>query len=515
MDPPAVAGVTESGLTVERAAAPMRRHHARPARSFDAAAADRLSSDWLTGTTNINDLLRAQLPILRARSRHLARNTDYAARFIGMFRENVVGHQGVQLQSKATNVSGKPDELAAAAIEAKWTDWCLHHCDLLNQLTFLDFQNLSADTFARDGEFLMRKVVGVDAEPYGLRLQPVDAERLSCNYNVDLGGNRFIRMGVEYDPIGRPVAYHVTNNPTGDSYLGMDGQPRLRIPADQMIHGYIISEIGQGRGIPPMTCTMVRMNQIAKYEQAALVNARIGASTMGILTQVDGDNELTSDTADGDGPEFEVEPGIFKKLPAGWDVKTFDPAYPSGEFGVFLKAGLRGMSAGLNVAYHGLTGDLESVNYSSGRIGELKERASWMAVQGWYTRAFVGQVFNSWLREALMRQLIIVRGRPLSLANESKFQAVNFRCKRWPWVDPMKDAQAAEKLVGLRVRSRSDIIRDMGGDPEDTWREIARENETMANIGVAPATEAATAKKGKADAEQQESAGAAGPNGHA
>lgn len=485
-----------------------RRHNARP-RNFEAASADRLNNDWIVNQVNINDLLKAQLPTLRARARHLARNSDYASRFVGLMSSNVVGHLGVRVQSKVANQRGGPDLLASAAIEEHFNYWAENHCDFFGKANFIDQQNLTMATFARDGEFLVRKVVGAEAGPYGFQLQAIDMDRLDCGFNVDLGGYRFIRMGIEYDPVGRPVAYHISNNPTPDTYLALNGQQYLRVPADQMIHGFIQTEVGQGRGIPPMTASMLRMNQLQKYEQAALVNARIGASSMGFFTQTEEGGLGTDDPGD-DGFIYEVEPGVFKKLPVGVDFKQFDSQYPNGEFAVFVKAGLRGVAAGLGVAYHSLTGDLESTSYSSGRLGELDQRAVWMALQGWFTRAYVQQAFNGWLREALIRQIIVVRGRPLSLVNEAKYQAVSYRCKRWPWVDPLKDAMASEKQIAMRVRSRSAIIRDLGDEPEEVWQEIARENETMDRLGIPAPVEKSAAKGVVANADQNGNPGDSG-----
>lgn len=479
-EPPAVTQVSE---------APVRRRsrHMRPARSFEAAIGDRLTGDWNPATVDINEILRAQLVPLQGRARNLVRNADYPARWVSLCTDNIIGHMGIVVQSRATTRRGDVDKLAAKEIEKHFREWSEDHCDYLGQMQLLDMQHAAIASWATNGEFLFRKVRGSEGGRYGLTLQMLDVMRLDAGYSIDMGRGRTVALGIERDPVGRNVAYHLTNGPSGNTYTAMNGYNYARIEAEQIIHGYLMLEAGQARGVPPMAPVMMRMQHLSKYEQAALVNARVGASTMGLLKNVDGEEEaLDGDTDDADGPVFEVEPGTFRKVPKGWDAEKFDPAYPNGELPLFVKVCLRGISGGLGVAYHGLTGDLESVNFSSGRIGELKERLTWMRLQTWMARRFMREVYNSWLREALIRQIITVRGVPLALANEDRYRVVTYRYKRWPWVDPAKDASANETLYAMGARSLSEIIRDLGGEPEETWEEIAREKKIMASLGITP-----------------------------
>jgi hypothetical protein len=112
---------------LKRAAAWLTNKPATPAshqvRRFSAARIDRLSADWLATTQSINQELRADLDRLRARGRDLANNNDYARRFVRMCQDNIVGPDGIRLQSRVTEANGTPDRLAAKAIEAGWQQW--------------------------------------------------------------------------------------------------------------------------------------------------------------------------------------------------------------------------------------------------------------------------------------------------------------------------------------------------------------------------------------------------------
>ena len=66
-----------------------------------------------------------------------------------------------------------------------------------------------------------------------------------------------------------------------------------------------------------------------------------------------------------------------------------------------------------------------------------------------------------------------------------KYKNVSFRARRWAWVDPVKDVSSATASVSNGFRSRSDVIREQGRDPEEVWTEIAKENEFLIKNGLA------------------------------
>lgn len=60
-----------------------------------------------------------------------------------------------------------------------------------------------------------------------------------------------------------------------------------------------------------------------------------------------------------------------------------------------------------------------------------------------------------------------------------KYAEVSWTMRRWLWVDPVKDVNAATTSVVNGFRSRSDVIREQGRDPEEVWAEIEKENEII------------------------------------
>jgi len=472
----------------------------RNKRNYTGAGISRLNTGWGTVPTPPNWHLWQGLQALRARSREQARNNDYARRFIAMCKSNIIGPNGITMQSRVADADGKPDKLINDAIESAWCEWS-RYCDIGGRLTLAEMCRLIVATVATDGECLVRRF---NSGPSGFQLKLIDPELLDIRFNeIRQNGNR-VRMGVEMDQHGKPVAYYLLDD-QGDLYQSSYYTGKhIRVPADQILHLYLPEMIDQARGVPWMASALVRMKNLHGYEEAAVIAARIGASKMGFFHAKEGEGpEPLADDETIDG-EFiqDAEPGAFEVLPEGYDFTAFDPDYPHQQFGDFIKATLRGISSGFGVCYNGLANDLEGVNFSSIRAGVLEEREHWKTLQSWFIDGFMRPVFESWLDIQLTLGTIktpTTNGMPKALPADQfeQFRKVSFQPRRWAWVDPAKDMKANENAIKLNLKSRSEIIRDMGRDPDEVWAEIQRENEQMKTLGISPA--AADAATGAAN----------------
>ena len=95
------------------------------------------------------------------------------------------------------------------------------------------------------------------------------------------------------------------------------------------------------RGEPFMVSVISTLKMLGAYREAEIIAARIGASKMGMLTTPNSDDYMGDDLHDGHMPVIDVEPGTFHQLPAGYDMKMFDPDHPNTGFAEFESAMLR------------------------------------------------------------------------------------------------------------------------------------------------------------------------------
>jgi len=208
---------------------------------------------------------------------------------------------------------------------------------------------------------------------------------------------------------------------------------RERIPASEIIHPFITDRIAQTRGTPWMVSAMTRLQMLGSYEEAELTAARVAASKMGFLVKERSEGYI-GDTDEAGNPLMEVEPGAIEELPMGTTFQSWNPDHPVGNYAGFVKSCLRGIAAGLGVNYNMLANDLEGVNYSSIRAGLLDEREYYKAVQRWFIDTVITPVFEGWLETNILNGTI-----NLPAAKLEKFNAPDWKPRRWAWVDPLKD----------------------------------------------------------------------------
>jgi lambda family phage portal protein len=459
--------------------APNPMHKARNA--FTSVDVDRLLKGWDTTSETIDHYLRSELRQMRARSRKMVRSNPYGKRFVQTIKANVIGPSGVNFQSQSVRLNGELDTPANSAIELAFAEWGYMHCDRKQQLSWVDMQNLALSSAAQDGEFIFRKWY---SGPHGFQLELIDAELLDVEKNQFTKSGGEIRLGVEYDKQGRRIRYHFKKRAqhTGGGY---ESYERYSIDAREIIHGYVSEWADQSRGAPWMHASLERSKHLEKYEEAAIVKARSTAATMAVMRTPAGDEPYQGDEDAGDGVTLDqFEPGTIKDI-GDREITNLDSDYPHQMYGAFVKAHLQGIASGLGISYHSLSNDLEGVNYSSIRAGVLEDREVFKGLQNWFIRTLIRPVYEEWITISVMRQLITIGRVPLSKPVQEYYRA-HFQGRRWAWVDPQKDGAANQLAIDNLTKSRSQIIREQGDDPESVFREIQSEKQMLERLGLSP-----------------------------
>lgn len=480
-----------------------------PQRSYVSARLDRLSTSFgQGGNQSADSTLRFALPVLRARSRDLSENNDYVAGYLELLGNKIIGANGLRLQVKSVGMDGKQDSQANSAIEQAWKQWSRRGvCDISGRLSWVELQRLCLESMARDGEVFIRKIRSGNRFQFSLQL--IEADMVDERKNEVLANGNRIRLGIELDSFDKPVAYHIFERHPGDYTMGGTATRTIRVPAAEIIHLYRAHRPGQTRGIPWTSAVMTRLHHIDAYEEAAIINARYGASKMGFFTHTAEAGPYLADGADVKGNLIsEVEPGQLETLPVGYDFKSFDPAYPNNEYDPFIKRQLKGTSCGLpGATYADMSNDLESVNFSSIRQGTLNARDSYRSIQQLLIDVLALDVFEAWLRQALdFGQISITSKRgqlvKLSPVNYDKYNAGQFIGRGWEWVDPLKDENANRVALETRTTTRSRIAAECGDSFEDILIELAAEKTMAEQYGIDLEPQKTTETTGGPDGEQ-------------
>ncbi|HSW65199.1 MAG TPA: phage portal protein [Dissulfurispiraceae bacterium] len=463
------------------------------ARNYAAAKVDNLTADWLTSGQTSDEILRWSLSRMRERSRELSQNNDYMKNFLRKLRINVVGPNGISMQSKARKMNGVLDKTKNDLIEAAWREFNKRGSfSVCGTMGGRDFLCAALESVARDGDVLIRKVRGYD-NAFRFALQLIEADYLDETYNEARPDGSRIVMGIEKNLWGRPIAYYLRTSHPGDS-MQKGGPRHIRVPADEIVHPFIRDRATQSRGVPWGHSAIIRLRMLGAYEEAAIVNARVGASKMQSIIMGEGQDYTEGEPRDEYGNIVqEVEPGMREVLPFGTQIHDTMPPFPSAEHGIFTKAMLRGISSGFGCSYNSLANDLEGVNFSSLRSGLLEERDGWKALQAWFIENVLDEIYPAWLDMAILSgQLAINASTTDRLKAAPKWQP-----RRWEWVDPGKDIAARIDALGAKLTTRTRICAEVGEDFEDILEELAAEELMAKSFGVDLSLDASAARPAK------------------
>lgn len=429
--------------------------------------------------------IRAGLVRGRAKSRHLAENDPYMVKFYATLGNNVVGPHGIRVQNLTKGPAGKSDKTSRDKIQAGIKDFSRKgNFDVTGKLTFADGERLFLRSVARDGECLVRHIDNFN-NPHGYAVQFLEPDLLPVDYNLARNDGTEIRMGVDTDKWGRPRMYWLLNSNPAESFQSRGGK-RISIDAMDIIHEFITESPRQTRGFPWCAATATKLNNLDGFENAALVNARAGASKMGFLEHTETTNsgqpgEYLGEGTDEDGNTIqEFQAGLIEKLPRGYKFTEHNPRFPDAATQQFIRAMLLGAASGLLTQYHTLSGDLTGVSFSSIRQGNLDERDQWRVLQWFVVNGFTDQVIRRWLPNALFHGAV-----DLPISQLDRFNAWRYLPRNWDWINPKQEVDANAKAAATGQANLSDILAKTSSHSVEEHLEImVEENEMFEQKGI-------------------------------
>ena len=448
-------------------------------RNFASAKYDNLFYGWRGTDLSADKELINNLQTMRNRVRQVCNDDVYARKFLSMVKSNVIGADGIILQSKAKQDDGSFDTNDIRLIESAWKEWGAEKrfCSADKRLNWRDIQRIVVETLARDGECFIRMIKNAD-NPFSFSLLVMEGDWFDLKRNMELKNNRVVRMSIEQNQFGEPLAYYQLTRQPEQGTTNYVGEAE-RVSVDEIIHVYMMERPGQSRGIPWMNTALRGLEMLHQYHESELVASRIGSSSMGFFTSPDAQG-YTGTAKESDGTLIqEFQPGTFQQLPDGVEFQPFTPNHPTNAFPTFVKSILRSISSGLGVSYNAFSSDLESVNFSSIRAGVMEERIVWQTLQNFMVEHFCRPVFKNWLRMA------ITTGRlPLPIQKIEKFEDVAWVPRGWSYVDPLKEINAHKVAVEMGVESLSEIASSKGKDLQEIFEQIKREKELAESLGI-------------------------------
>ncbi|MWP39392.1 phage portal protein [Rhodobacter sphaeroides] len=438
---------------------------------FDAGLSNRRLRGFRPARAHVNALLAAAGPDMNARARYLVRNNGYAQGALDSWAANTVG-TGVKPSSLIAAPARK------AALQRLWQDWT-DEADAEGLTDFYGLQRRIAREFFLTGECFVRlraRRPG-DGLTVPLQLQCLPSEMLPIGRTEVLGGGRAIRQGIEFDAVGRRVAYHFHRRHPGDpTEPGLAGET-VRVPAEDVLHIVDPVESGQLRGVSRFAPAIVKLFLLDQYDDAELDRKKVAAMYAMFITSNDPDAApLEGELGD------QVAPGQIVRLDPGEDMKVADPADSGATYEPFQYRTLLQVSAALGIPYAHLSQDMVKANYSNARTALMEFRRR---VEAFQHSVLVYQLCRPvWARFTDLAVLTGAVRLPGYERRRREYLACEWLPPKWQWVDPLKDIRAEIEEIGAGLKSRSQAIGERGYDAEEVDRQIAADRKREGRLGL-------------------------------
>lgn len=452
---------------------------------------------------------------VRKWGRYLDENHDVSIGILDVLVNNVVG-TGITTEPMVMTRGGKPAERVNDQIRKLLRDWS-RRPETTGELHYAEAQRQACRSWLRDGEVLTQHVRGprfrhFSEVPYSIEL--VEADLLPFEA---ITGRDNVVHGVEKDGWGRPLAYWLYRSHPGNYTIpvpAVSSRDLVRVAAEDMTHLKFTRRIRQTRGVSIFHGVVRRLDDIKDYEESERIAARVAASLTAFIKKTE---DFSGEAAAVAGDRtFEMSAGmVFDNLAVGEDVGMVKSERPNQNLGDFVQSQLRAAAAGVGASYSSVAKDY-SGTYSSQRQELVEQQPAYGRLQNHFIETWIRRNHVELVSAALAGGVL----RPARNVDLKTIFDAEHHAPGMPWIDPKKEVEADALKVEQRFNSRSQIIRQRGGDPDVVEKQIVQERERDRELGLEPVAPTGTGGgdgadgdgAGDGDGEPEEGAGA-GPAG--
>lgn len=385
---------------------------------------------------------------LRAGPRDLFRNFELCGWMVRRHLDSVA-----RFGFRANSGDDARDEF----LERKVDEWSsADRCDATGRLTLAKLVRIVETLKLLSGDVLVVKLATG-------HLQLIEADRIKNPPGKpdqpNLGAKATVD-GVELDPNGRAIAYHVWKR----TAVGMEYD--RRVPAENAWHLAFIHRYDQVRGFTPMTASLNRQRDTYECFEYAVAKAKL-AQIFGVA--IYSNDPETDDDANHDFTKGPVQ----LELEAGEKAEFLESKNPSAEFQSFIPMVIGVALKALDIPFSFF--DEAYTNYSGQRQGLLTYEESCKV-----KRQDLIDFLNAWLRWRLT--LAQLDGELEGHAPEEfawVWQSIGI-----PWIDPLKEREADVVAVESAMGSRQQLLQRRGDDFWQILDELAEEEAAIADAGL-------------------------------
>lgn len=418
---------------------------------------------------------------LRDRSRELHRDDSVASGLLDTFVREIIGTE-LRPQSAAKE---KKD---ADNIESVWED----RRATLNPTELVpigQWFRILANKLVEDGEAIVKRAISKAGEPVWFEI--VESERLETPTDAqprDSEGS--IRKGVERDRDGKIVAYWVMKRHPGDVIPGSGSVQKFtsqtalqkrnftRVGVDSLRHVKLADRPGQSRGIALLHAVLQDLRDLDLLILACLKRTQVAACFALFIKSEQKVPDLLALTAENYGYRLKqnIVPGMIFKLFPNESIQEVIPNFSAPDLAPFVVLLARRIGAAVGVSWQTVLRDWSESTYSSARTQILADSPTMQIL-----RHDLKEGILDWLWSSVMEDAALRGDERLAGLDAATLKLVKWIANGRPWIDPLKEAQATELKLKLRITTRRDVCGELGTDWEEQLEqsilEEKRENE--------------------------------------
>ena len=421
------------------------------------------------------ELSERNLDKLRQICRDLATNNPLVK---GLFRKLATNVVGTQTRIQARTEDTGWNQAAEQAVKEEMID---NTCDATGRLNFHGYIYKSYYRYGLDGDiFTVFTGDGPRAfqgefcgTPYG------SANILDPKHYDIINGLAISKQ------TGRVVGYYI-GKPNKWGYIQPGGYKKY--PPEVVHHMLSLERFDHSRGEPMLTSAVDIIDKLFGYVDAELVAAKINAcfpmvaktydansmaGPLGSLTTSKG----TDQKDDYERPLVRMEPGQIWEGEPGESLDAVGAARPSQVFDSFVMRMLMFIGNPMCLPLMLTTGDFSHATFMNGRFAYNEARAFWKDEQELVVRPLVRKMWLWKIRQLIDRNV---------LTNRDDWQNHQIYMKRWPYVDPFREAQADKIHLENATSTRTGIVaRNEGTDwSEEVWPVRVKEEKEITDSGI-------------------------------
>lgn len=489
-------------------------------------AANRTSREmatWQASPFPLDVLLSWNKDVIDDRARDVVVNDGYASGAVSIHKDNIVGNQ--------FRLNAQPNVEALGIEDEKWVQdfqritearfnsmaqSSKHWLDASGMNTFTGMVRQAIGMFIIHGEVLATSEwIKSPRRPFSTAIQMVSPRRLSNPHGNQFAEN--MQSGIERDPYGRPIAYHIQEahpfdvNQHEKLYKWKRVEAETKWGRKQVIH--IIEQLlpNQMRGVSEMVSVLKQMRMTRRYQDIELQQAILQATYAATI-----ESELNSTVIaemmghNPNSPNFEAaSQSMLKSILSHYATKNLQLdgvkipvlhpntklnlkqlGQPSGTGSEFEQSMLRHISAGLGLSYEQFSRDYTKTNYSSARASMNETYKFMQARKHIVADRFASDIYRNWLEEQInLGKVPLPKGKSTSwIYEEPEILDALAKCS---WIgasrgqiDEMKETQAAILRINAGLSTMEIEASRMGLDYREVLTQRKREQTIVKEMGI-------------------------------